>query len=74
MAHICPKFGPFSPDRLRETTRRQHADGLGDIIFKREVSDYSHHNHMSMQAVGLLAIDHVKEVEDRIRQVVKERE
>lgn len=51
----------FSPDQLQDLTRKQHADGSGDIVFKREVTNnFSHQNNMPVKEIGFLGIDNVK--------------
>lgn len=59
----------FSPDQLQDLTRKQHADGSGDIVFKKEISNYQQHNNMPVKTIGFLGIDKVKEVEELIREM-----
>ena len=60
----------FVPDRLTNLQRKQHDDGSGDLIFERTVSMDSDGDQRSTDH-GFLAIANVKEVEDRIRQLVE---
>lgn len=61
----------FSPDQLQDITRKQHADGSGDVVFKREISNFNHQNNMPVKEIGFLAIEQVKKVEDMIRAMAK---
>jgi len=58
----------FTPNQLQDLTRKQHTDGSGDLIFKREISHDGHQNQaVPVAAIGFLAVKGVKEVEDKVR-------
>jgi len=61
----------FSADQLQDLSRKQHANGSGDIVFKKEISYNNQGNNMPVKEIGFLGIDNVKEVEDKIREVAK---
>lgn len=61
----------LGPDQLQDLSRKQRANGSGDIVFKKEIS-YNHQgNNMPVKEIGFLGIDDVKEIEDKIREVAK---
>ncbi|NLF31874.1 MAG: hypothetical protein GX591_13425, partial [Planctomycetes bacterium] len=59
----------FGPDELDDITRKQRADGSGDLIFRRDIS----HTHDSTHTrdIGFMAIRNVKDVETIIRTMVE---
>lgn len=61
----------FSPGQLQDLSRKQRADGSGDIVFKKEISNTHRSHNMPAKEIGFLCIDNVKEVEDLIREVAK---
>jgi hypothetical protein len=59
----------FDPPGLAVLSRTQHADGSGNLVFQRE---YRHQGrHGRFVDIGFLAVPDVKEVEDRIRELVR---
>jgi len=61
----------FSADQLQVLSRKQRADGSGDIVFKREVSYSNQESNLYNREIGFFGINNVKEVEDKIREVAK---
>lgn len=59
----------FSGYQLRGLSRKQRADGSGDIIFAKEVSHHNRDGRTQFKEVGFIGIDNVKQVEDRIRAI-----
>ena len=59
----------FEPSGLTDLQRRERADGSGDLIFTTDVSSRGRN---TSAAVGFVAIQNVKEVEDRVRRLAQE--
>jgi hypothetical protein len=64
----------FEPARLTDVTRIQYADGSGNLVFLREYRPDRRYGADGRRGrfveVGFLAVPDVKEVEDRIRELV----
>lgn len=58
----------FSPESLATITRNQHADGSGDLVFRREYRPSGRRGQFI--DIGFLGVPDVKAVEDRIRDLV----
>jgi hypothetical protein len=58
----------FEPWSLAILARTQRADGSGNLVFQREYRHQRRHAHYV--DIGFLAVPNVKEVEDRIRELI----
>jgi hypothetical protein len=58
----------FEPPYLTIVTRMQRADGTGNLVFRREHRGEGRRHYMV--DIGFLAVADVREVEDRIRQLI----
>jgi hypothetical protein len=59
----------FEPASLAVLTRTQHADGSGNLVFRREYRPGGRSGRFV--EIGFLAIPDVREVEDRLRELVR---
>lgn len=57
--------GSFEPQRLTAMQRNQHTDGSGDLIFEQYLQPTN--RGPSTVSVGFMAIEHVQQVEDLVR-------
>ncbi|TWT99395.1 hypothetical protein Pla108_03320 [Botrimarina colliarenosi] len=63
----------FRPDQLGAIERKQHADGSGDLIFAKEITQYGRNNHgPHISRIGFIGIANVKQVEDLIENLAAE--
>jgi hypothetical protein len=62
----------FEPDRLRDLRRKQHPDGSGDLVFAEDIRRDSDGDRQ-VTAVGFLAIQEVKGVEELVRALADRR-
>jgi hypothetical protein len=59
----------FEPENLAVLSRTQHADGSGNLIFRREFRLEGRRGRFA--DIGFLAVPDVREVEERIRELVR---
>lgn len=60
----------FRPDQLGTIERIQYSDGAGNLIFDREVSNYSGEGGRQVKQIGFKGVRKVKQVEDLIEALV----
>ncbi|MEZ6048303.1 MAG: hypothetical protein R3C11_22565 [Planctomycetaceae bacterium] len=61
----------FSPERLKSLRREEYPDGSGNLIFEQTITYNSDSDRITTDK-GFFALPDIKEVEDRVRELVDE--
>ncbi|MFZ4573146.1 MAG: hypothetical protein ACOYN0_02035 [Phycisphaerales bacterium] len=63
----------YGPQDILRSERVEHANGVGDVIFRREIVNGADRDRVITRPRGLIGIENVADVERLIREVLRER-